>query len=46
MIPDTTENWENGTLGCDERFVQRADPIDESDLNDALVNGRIVWSED
>ena len=46
MIPDTKENWENGRLGCDERFAKRADPIDESELDDALKNGRIAWEDD
>ncbi|MNR71903.1 hypothetical protein D3C71_25820 [compost metagenome] len=22
LIPSTEENWENGTLGCDERYVR------------------------
>lgn len=46
MIPDSTESWESGRLGCDERFAKRADPINEAELDDALKNGRIVWDED
>lgn len=46
FIEDTVENWENGSLGCDERFAQKADPIDENILNDAIKNGRIRWVED
>jgi hypothetical protein len=46
FIDDTVENWENGSLGCDEKFAQKADPIDEDALNDAIKNGRIRWVED
>jgi hypothetical protein len=46
IIPDKKDNWENGRLGCDERFAKRADPINESKLNEALKNGKIVWEND
>ena len=45
FIESTPENWENGLLGEDEKFVQVAEPLDEDALNDALENGRIFWEE-
>lgn len=35
-IPGTVENWENRTLGADERFVKRADPSDEIKVDQSL----------
>jgi len=35
QIPDTTEAWEAGTLGQDEQFACRADPLDERKLDEA-----------
>lgn len=45
MIPDITENWESGRLGCDERFAKRSDPINEDELNDALKKRRVFWED-
>ena len=46
FIEDTPENWDNGSLGCDERFVKVAEPIDEEALMNAVKNGRIKWEDD
>lgn len=35
-IQDTAENWENGTLGCDEQFVGVVPESELQDINEAL----------
>lgn len=35
-IANDVENWENGTLGCDEAFVEIAEEITASDVNEML----------
>lgn len=36
-IPSTDENWENGRLGCDERFARVASPEEEARVQAALA---------
>lgn len=35
-IPSTLENWENGTLGRDERYVQVVSRAQEDQIQQAL----------
>lgn len=46
FIEDTVENWENGSLGCDERFVKVADDSINDLIDDAAKNGNIKWEDE
>lgn len=46
FIEDTAENWENGSLGCDERFVKVADDSINEEIEEAVRNGRIKWEDE
>lgn len=46
FIEDTAENWENGSLGCDERFVKAADDSINDLIDEAARNGKIKWEDD
>jgi len=46
FIEDTAENWENGSLGCDERFVKVADDSINDLIDEAAKNGRIQWEDE
>jgi len=46
FVDDNTENWENGNLGCDERFVQLADDSINNLVDEAAKNGNIKWEDE
>jgi len=44
-IESTAENWENGTLGCDERYIGVAEPTDFSEANISKVRDLLEQAE-
>ena len=46
FIEDTAENWENGSLGCDEKFVKISDDSLTELIDEAAKDGRIKWEDD